>query len=125
MPELPFAQENPLESFDAQYKRIFEAAECKTQVELAEVLEIRQSSISDAKRRKSIPSEWIIKLFDKKRVNPDWLRTGQGSMILGECDGREYRAPEPVHIIEYRPAKECTTDELLAELASRALKNIR
>ena len=125
MSELSFTQENSLESFDAQYRRVFEAAECKTQVELAELLEIRQSSISDAKRRESVPSEWIVKLFDKKRISPDWLRTGQGNMILGECDEEEHRIPMSAPIIKYRPAKECTTDELLAELASRTLKRIR
>ncbi len=47
------------ELFEAQYGRVFEAAGCRTQAELAAFLGIRQSSISDAKRRKSIPAEWL------------------------------------------------------------------
>ena len=47
----------------ARLSRVFEAAECRTQMELADVLGIRQSSISDAKRRGVIPPEWLIKLL--------------------------------------------------------------
>lgn len=34
-----------------------------------------QSSVSDAKRRQSIPAEWRVKLFEKKRINPEWILT--------------------------------------------------
>lgn len=63
-----------MNSFDNIYKRILFVANVQTQMELAHVLDISQSSISDAKRRQSIPSDWLIKLYDKFRVNPDWLR---------------------------------------------------
>ena len=66
--------------FDEVYERIKYAANARTQVELAEVLEIRQSSISDAKRRRSIPAEWYIKLYDKFGVSLDWLRWHTGPM---------------------------------------------
>ncbi len=49
--------------------RVYEAAECRTQLELSQVLEIRQSSISDAKRRKSLLSDWLIKLLRLKQIN--------------------------------------------------------
>lgn len=44
------------------------------------MLEIRQSSISDAKRRRSIPAEWYIKLYDKFGLSLDWLRWRSGPM---------------------------------------------
>lgn len=66
--------------FDEVYDRIKFATNARTQVELAEMLEIRQSSISDAKRRRSIPSEWYIKLYDKFGLSLDWLRWRSGSM---------------------------------------------
>ena len=47
------------DKFDAQFQRILEATGCKTQVELADILEVRQSAISDAKRRMTIPSNWL------------------------------------------------------------------
>lgn len=102
----------PNSSFEGQYKRILEAAECRTQVELADLLGIRQSSISDAKRRQSIPSDWLIKLRDKKYINPDWIRSGIGSMQL----------PHVVTLVETRPLKECSTQELVNELVRRALQ---
>ena len=42
-------------NFDEIFERIKIATNTRTQVELAEVLDIRQSSISDAKRRNSVP----------------------------------------------------------------------
>lgn len=54
----------------------------RTQAELAALLGIRQASISDAKRRQSIPAEWYLKLFEKLGVNPDWLKKGTGPIYL-------------------------------------------
>ncbi len=68
------------------FKRVFEAAACRTQVELADVLDIRQSSISDAKRRNSIPSEWLLKILRFKRINPEWILTGEGPRYLVPSD---------------------------------------
>ena len=113
----------PQSDFESQYNRILASAECRTQVELAAVLDVRQSSISDAKRRQSVPSDWLMKLFEKKRINPDWIRTGLGGRIVQTTDeaGRE---PPAFTVIERRPAADCTTDELLAEIMRRVLKCI-
>lgn len=51
-------------------------------MELAEVLDIRQSSISDAKRRSSVPAEWFMKLFERFGLNPAWLKSGDGPKYL-------------------------------------------
>lgn len=64
------------------YERIKFATNTRTQVELADVLDIRQSSISDAKRRNSVPADWFMKLFEKFGLNPDWLKQGVGPMYL-------------------------------------------
>ncbi len=71
-----------MSSFLEAYERIKFATHTRTQVELAQVLEIRQSSISDAKRRNSVPADWIMKLFEKFGLNPDWLKQGVGPMYL-------------------------------------------
>ena len=64
MTETPYPYGSaPQSDFESQYRRVFEAAECRTQVALAELLEIKQSSISDAKKRNSIPADWRVKLF--------------------------------------------------------------
>ncbi len=112
---------SPQEIFAAQYRRVFEAAECKTQVELAAFLEIRQSSIADAKRRKNIPAEWRVKLFEKKRINPDWILSGEGSRYLVPADTDQGK-PQVVRITKVRPPRECSAQELVNELVRRALQ---
>lgn len=68
--------------FTEIYERIKLAANCRTQVELAELLNIRQSSISDAKLRDSVPGDWYMKLFERFGLNPDWLKYGVGPLYL-------------------------------------------
>lgn len=68
--------------FNDIYERMRMATGCRTQMELADVLEIRQSSISDAKRRDSVPGDWYMKLFDRFGLNPDWLKQGVGPLYL-------------------------------------------
>jgi len=69
-------------NFDEIFERIKYATHTRTQIELATVLDIRQSSISDAKRRNSIPSDWCMKLFERFGLNPDWIKKGTGPMYL-------------------------------------------
>ncbi len=78
--------------FEAQYKRVFEAAGCTTQMELAAVLEVRQSSISDAKRRKHIPADWFVTLFAKKSISPQWILSGEGAQYLVPADAEQGKA---------------------------------
>ncbi len=101
--------------------RVYEVAECRTQLELSQVLEIRQSSISDAKRRNSIPSDWLIKLLRLKQINPHWILTGQGSKFLVSSE----TAPpvRSVNTVEVRPPEQCSAQDLIDELVRRALKN--
>lgn len=58
--------------------RVFEAAGCQTQVALANLLGIRQSSISDAKRRNRIPAKWLVTLLLLRGANPEWILHGTG-----------------------------------------------
>ena len=77
-------------------ERIKAVTHTRTQTALAEILEIRQSSISDAKRRQSVPGAWYMTLFEKLGVNPDWLKSGIGPVYLrtevgyipGDGDGK-------------------------------------
>ena len=68
--------------FAAVYARIQSATGCKTQAELADFFDIRQSSVSDAKRRGSIPADWLLTLLEKKSLNPHWIKTGSGDRYL-------------------------------------------
>jgi len=70
--------------FEIIYERIKQATNIKTQVQLADILDIRQSSISDAKRRGSIPPDWILKLMENHSINPNWIKYGKEPMLLAE-----------------------------------------
>ena len=69
-----------MSTFEEVFERIKQATNTRTQVELAEVLDIRQSSISDAKRRNSVPSDWYMKLFEEFGLDPDWVKRACGPM---------------------------------------------
>lgn len=82
--------------YNETIERIKAVTHTRTQTALAEILEIRQSSISDAKRRQSVPGAWYMTLFEKLGVNPDWLKSGIGPVYLrtevgyipGDGDGK-------------------------------------
>lgn len=71
-----------MNSFDDILERIKKATGARTQVELANILGIRQSSISDAKRRNSVPADWYLKLYRTHGLNPDWLSDAIEPMYL-------------------------------------------
>lgn len=122
MPEMPAPGGCPPQrDFESQYRRVFEAAACKTRAEPAAILDIRQSAISDAERRKAVPSDWLITLFEKKRINPEWVRMGQGGRMVRTRD--EPGVSPASAAVTSRPAAECTTEDLLAEIMRRALKS--
>ncbi|WP_461209271.1 LexA family transcriptional regulator [Desulfocurvus sp. DL9XJH121] len=85
--------------------RIKEATSTRTQVELAAVLGIRQSSISDAKRRDSVPADWYLTLFREYGLNPDWLAFGRGPRYIKTKEG-------------YQPFDQPALSEIVREEAS-------
>ena len=122
MTEIPAPYGNTSSPDDTLLARIFEAAECSTQVELAKLLSIKQSSISDAIRRNSIPSDWLVKLFCLKRINPEWVITGLGPKHLAPTSSEA--STHVVHLTRTRPPKDCSTQELINELVRRALRDM-
>ncbi|KUG29122.1 putative dna-binding protein [hydrocarbon metagenome] len=79
--------ETEFNTFEEAFERIKKATGLRTQVEVAKLLDIRQSSISDAKRRKSIPDGWLIKLYQLYGLNPNWILDGEQPQFLGERKG--------------------------------------
>lgn len=117
---VPYASSCPRTEAEARWNRLFEAADCHSLLELAVFLGTRQSSVSDARRRGFIPSEWLLTLLRKRWINPVWILTGAGpffgtrrrmrtvSFLWSESRGRT------------RP-KPCSTDALITEIARRVL----
>ena len=101
------------------FARLYRVTGCRTQAELAELLDIRQSTISVAKRRGSVPSEWLLRLLRTKWINPDWVLTGLGPEKLGSVD--EGGSTKIFYVAKIRPPKDCSSQELINELVRRAL----
>lgn len=105
--------------FDEVFDRITAATGAKTQAQLAEILGIRQPSISDAKRRNSIPAEWLLKLFKEFGLNPDWLEAGVGPWRLKDSFGKYETSdgPEPemsMRAPEVRAYDTCATVQVIS-----------
>ena len=84
---LKLMEETGEPAFVDVFQRIRSATRTRTQGELAAILGIRQSSISEAKQRKKIPPNWYVKLFEKFGLSQDWLLTGIGPMNVRTASG--------------------------------------
>lgn len=108
--------------YEAVFKRLQEATGCTTQNALAQFLGVRQSSVSDAVRRHSIPSDWLLKLLQKERINPDWILSGQGAEKLRADDDtvifQTQGAEEPPGLEAY------ALEDLIAEVARRVASRL-
>lgn len=93
--------------FDEILDRIKKATGARTQVELASLLGIRQSSISDAKRRNSVPADWYMKLYRNLGLNPEWLSDGIEPMYLkpGMAEASVSYVSEPAGGYNRSPAR--------------------
>ncbi len=69
--------------------RMYVVTHTKTQVELAKILGIRQASVSEAKKRKAVPAEWLLTLLRLQGINPEWVVSGEGVQMVKLGCGRE------------------------------------
>ena len=104
------------------FARIQDVTGCGTQQELAAFFEVRQSSISDAKKRERIPDGWLLVLLKKLSINPEWILHGGSIKYLGPADAMQ-SMPHVVRVTEVRPPESCSAQELFNELVRRALEN--
>jgi len=68
--------------FNEQMERIKLITGIRTQAELADLLGVKQSSISDARKRGRVPSGWLVTLMRYKHANPEWIATGKGPEVF-------------------------------------------
>jgi len=67
-------------TFKAQLDRLKEAIGATKDIELARALGVSASSVFGAKKRQSIPTDWIIEIANKYNVSSDWLIHGHPHM---------------------------------------------
>jgi phage repressor protein C with HTH and peptisase S24 domain len=73
--------------FDIFIRRAFEALKISSQNRLAILLGINRAGISQAKNKGTVPDKWILDLYRKYGINPDWIETGTGKMFILERGG--------------------------------------
>jgi len=73
--------------FDIFIRRTFEALKISSQNRLAILLGINRAGITQAKNKGTVPDKWILDLYRKYGINPDWIETGKGKMFIAERDG--------------------------------------
>lgn len=104
--------------FESAMRRILAETGLKTQVQLADLLGIRKSSISDAKRRGSVPAEWLLRLFFKHNLNPDYILNGDPALkyLVPTGNAREGMTIEQLRAqVRAELAKPRTKDDAFGE----------
>jgi hypothetical protein len=99
--------------FDDVFNRLKTAAGVKTDTELGQFLGIRQSSISGAKKRKVLPSSWVLSVASKTNVSADWLYFGYG----------EFRKIQPMPRPSSSPFKGSKAEESSLRSAMTHIRN--
>ena len=101
-----------MDEFDTVYARMLFVSRRRTQAELAELLNLQQGSISEAKKRGIIPLSWCVRISDLFNVHMDWLRFGVPPVFISPMakgfEPREeiasaLRQPPPPALEGYRP----------------------
>ncbi len=72
--------------FDIFIRRAFEALKISSQNRLAILLDINRAGITQAKKKGKAPDKWILELYRRYGINPDWIETGKGKMFIAERD---------------------------------------
>jgi transcriptional regulator with XRE-family HTH domain len=93
--------------------RLFRETIKKTQAQLAEELDIYQSTITNIECGKTFPRIWYLKLFNRKySLNSNWLITGQENMILR----KDQKFPQSITALECYIKEEDPTYEKYIDL---------
>lgn len=70
--------------FDEIWERMRLLTGWKNYGELADYLDIKQQSVSGAKKRGTIPTDWVLQVSIGFKGSTDWLFFGEGPMRKGE-----------------------------------------
>ncbi len=87
--------------FNTFFARVSEALDIASFSELATMLRVNRSSITQARKKDSIPANWLLHLLRSHGLNPDWLTGGDGPQWLTPGD-RSRSAFFPVPKVQAR-----------------------
>lgn len=66
-------------AFEMFYNRVCQALGIRSQQDLARMLGVNRSAITQAKQRDAVPDKWILKLTREYGLDPAWLEQGDGA----------------------------------------------
>ncbi len=75
--------------FEIFTKRIGEALSIRSQNELALNIGVNPSAITQARKKDTIPDKWILQLYRKYGLNPDWVERGIGPTFINSSNAAE------------------------------------
>lgn len=75
------------------WERVKETTRLKKQTELADLLDISSSNISEAKVKDRFPLHWAFKIGQEFEISTDWIMTGQ-EPPEGKAGGRKHQKSE-------------------------------
>jgi phage repressor protein C with HTH and peptisase S24 domain len=73
--------------FDDFLLRVYKATGAGSQTDLAALLRVNRSAITQARKKNSIPAKWILRLYRAYGLNPDWVENGAGPMRIEAAAG--------------------------------------
>lgn len=69
--------------FENFIKRVYEATGIESQTDLARILGVNRSAVTQARKKGAIPDRWLLQLYRGYGLNPEWLEKGSGSTFVG------------------------------------------
>jgi SOS-response transcriptional repressor LexA len=68
--------------FNNFFARVSEAVGVSTPTELAKILNVNRSAVTQARKKNSVPATWMLSLFKNYGLNPEWLETGKLPQVI-------------------------------------------
>jgi len=76
-------------NFNPFYNRLTGEGHITSQKDLASILGVDSSAVSQAKKRNSIPLSWVTILSQRLSLNPKWIETGFGEKHISGLNDSE------------------------------------
>lgn len=70
------------ETFKTFFERVSDTLGIASLSELADILKVNRSSVTQARKKDSLPANWLLELFRSYGLNPDWLEGGKEPKFL-------------------------------------------
>ena len=78
------------DGFDGFFARASRAAGLASQTELAVMLGVHRSAVTQAKKKDAVPKAWVLAVSRQTGVDPDWLEFGTGARPGGTASEAAY-----------------------------------